>query len=195
MAIKNVKKTVTAAKKTVAKKVQKTNLDKVQATAKKVNAEIQKTATFVAKDIQKVAKNMDLSASTDKIQATAKKVNTQITSTTTSVTDALVKEGKKMGEEAIQKAKKAMKSIDVAQGVEKATFAAKEVNAYSLKTADEIIDVTKKNSLKWQKVAHKAVEGGFKIADKQQDLVFDTLETVKKQLVKNTSRLVKIFTK
>ena len=45
---------------------------------------------------------------------------------------------------------------------------------------------------KWQKVAEKAVKTSLKLADKQQDLVFSTLEAVKSQLIGTATRFKKL---
>lgn len=69
----------------------------------------------------------------------------------------------------------------------------KEVNKYTVKTADELVDGVIVNGEKWQKVANKAVKGGLKLAEKQQEIMFDTLEEVKGQFSKSAVRLKKIF--
>lgn len=205
MATKTAKKATTVTK--ITKKVEvKTSLDKMQKTAKKVNVEIQETASFVAKDLKanseeikdiavKAIKKMNMTESVGKIKSTAKKINTEIVNTTVEVADSIIKEGKKVTTNVTEKATKAIKNIDIAQGFEKAQTTAKNINDFSLKSANELLDATQENSHQWQQVAEKAVKGGLKLADKQQEMVFDTLETVKKQFVKNSSRLVDIFTK
>lgn len=70
---------------------------------------------------------------------------------------------------------------------------AKSVNEFALETADEFVDGALANGKRMQKVTAKAIDGGLKLAAKQQDIVFDALETVKGQLAKNAVRFRKIF--
>ncbi len=69
----------------------------------------------------------------------------------------------------------------------------KKVNNYALEIAYEIVDDLAVTSEKWHNVVEKAVKGGLKLASKQQDIVFDTLETLKGQFSKNGARLKKLF--
>lgn len=46
---------------------------------------------------------------------------------------------------------------------------------------------------KWQNVTSKAVKGGLKVADAQQNMVFDTLETAKSHLLKGFKRSKALF--
>jgi len=85
--------------------------------------------------------------------------------------------------------------IDVEAGIETAKATAKNVNAYSLKTADEAIDGALKNGERWQKIATKAVNGGLKLAEKNQEMVFSTLEEVKGQLVVSAKRMRQLFSR
>jgi len=64
----------------------------------------------------------------------------------------------------------------------------KEVNKFVLDTTEDVIDGTLNRAEDWQVVGEKALKGGIKIAAKQQDLVFDALETLKKQIKKGKKR-------
>lgn len=68
----------------------------------------------------------------------------------------------------------------------------KSINKFILDTTEDILDETLERAEDWQVVGQKAIKGGIKIAAKQQDLVFDALETAKKQIVKGKKRVVAI---
>ena len=70
---------------------------------------------------------------------------------------------------------------------------AKTANEFTLETAEKLVDGVITNGEKWQNVANKAVKGGLKLAERQQDIVFSTLETVKGQLVNSATKLRKMF--
>lgn len=182
------------------------NISKIKTTAKKVNAEVQETANYVANDLMengkavrdtavKAAEKIDLSDSVKKVKKTAEKINTQVKDTAVDVTDAMLQSGKKLTQTAAQNAQKAINKIDVKAGAEKLGATVKSVNDYTLKTADEAVKGAKTNGEKWNKIMGKAIEGGLKITARQQDMVFDTLETVKKQLTKSAARLTDIITR
>ena len=62
-----------------------------------------------------------------------------------------------------------------------------------VKLAEGLVDGVLENGEKWQGIASKAVKGGLKLAEKQQDMVFETLEAMKGQLTQSASRLRKLF--
>jgi len=72
---------------------------------------------------------------------------------------------------------------------------ASDLNDLMLDTADDLVTVAVKRGEQWSEVAGKAIKGGLKLAENQQDLVFDTLEVFKKQLKGNTKRFRTLFSK
>jgi len=65
-------------------------------------------------------------------------------------------------------------------------------NKFVLDTTEEVVEIGIKRTADWQNVAEKAIQGGLKISAKQQDLVFDVLESAKGQIVNGKKRLAKI---
>ncbi len=57
----------------------------------------------------------------------------------------------------------------------------KTINNFILDTTELIVDETLDRTAAWQVIADKAIKGGFKLAEKQADLTFKALETLKKQ--------------
>ena len=145
----------------------------------------------------KKAEKVELTESFNKIKNTANKVNAQVLETATEVMDDVKENGKYWVETANQKVKSTIENFDAAESVKAgskmAKSTAKSVNEFALETADELVDGALANGKRMQKVTAKAIDGGLKLAAKQQDIVFDALETVKGQLAKNTVRFRKIF--
>ena len=82
-------------------------------------------------------------------------------------------------------------TINNAIGTTKKT--AKQVNDFALNTTETTVLETISFIGQWQKVADKALKGGFKLMNNQQDLVFNTLETAKGQLIESKNRFSKLF--
>lgn len=94
------------------------------------------------------------------------------------------------------KTKKSNKNTEVSyveSAVEVAKSVASEVTDATYKTTKSIAEGTITRGEQWTKVAEKAVDGGFKLATNQQKLVFDTLETVKADVMKNKDRIKALF--
>ncbi len=133
----------------------------------------------------------DFSNSTNVIKKTAKSINTQVQEVVSEVAGDLKENGSNLANKAYDKMTENinMEYLDLAK-------ATKSANNYAIKTTEEVVDGVLVSSEKWQGVAEKAIKGGLKMAAKQQEMVFDTMETVKGQLVHSSKRLKKlIYTK
>ncbi len=173
MAIKQAKK----ASKKVAKKV-----------AKKVTKKVNVKAT-------KKVEDADLMDSYYKIKSTAKNVNRQVMETAAEVANEIMENSEQIQEMATKRVKKTANVVAEVVTLKNIKKASKSVNDYTLKTAEELVGGALENGAKWQAITNKAIKGSLKLADKQQDIVFDTLETVKGQLISNAGRFVKLFSK
>lgn len=154
----------------------------------------------------KKVKKVALKDTFSKITKTAKSVNSQITNTATEVFEDVManrevymteatKTAKNIAGDATKTVKKMVPSIDVTKGFDQIKTTAKKVNTYSLETADGLVDAALENGKDWQIVAAKAVKGGLKLADKQQDIMFDTLESLKGQAFKSAGRFKNLFSR
>lgn len=148
------------------------------------------------KKSNKVTK-VELSTSFNKVKNTATKVNNQVIETATDVMGDVRENGKYWVETATKTVKETVANIDVNKavkdGIKMAKSTAKTTNKVALENADDLVSVALDNGKKMQNITAKAIDGGLKIAAKQQDIVFTTLETVKSQLTKNTSRFMDLF--
>lgn len=188
------------AKKTTKKVTPRTNVDKIVHIAKTVNGEITATAENVNDKIMDTTQNVG-----KEIVKTAKTVNTQVWGVTKEVTEDVVKSTREWTNEQVKNTREwtneqvktvqdrfninlEMPKVDLKKAV-------KETNELALNTADSIIDGATKNGEKWQKVTAKAIKGSLQLAEKQQDIMFDTLEAVKKQLIESRKRTQALFSK
>jgi hypothetical protein len=72
---------------------------------------------------------------------------------------------------------------------------ATKANAFALKSTDNVVSEAIKTAGQWQGVTSKAVKGGLKVAATQQDMMFDTLESAKGQILKGFNRSKVLFSK
>jgi len=151
----------------------------------------------ITRKSKKATNKFDFSDSVKAIQSSAKTVNKEIREVAEEVTEDIKENGGQLREVAVATVKKAYNEaydkITDTVNVENITKLVKEANSYTLKTADELVDGAIENSEKWQGVANKAVKGSLKLAAKQQDIVFDTLDSMKGQLTKSAKRFKKLF--
>jgi hypothetical protein len=155
----------------------------------------------MAKNLVKKASNkvtkVEMTETFNKVKDAVVKVNTQVFNTTNDVMDDMTENGKYWVETATKKVKETVNNFDVAEVATATVATAKETtktaNKVALEAADDLVDVAFENGKKMQNLTAKVIDGGFKIAAKQQDIVFTTLETVKEQLTKNTSRFRDLF--
>ncbi|QNM85812.1 hypothetical protein H9W90_01445 [Polaribacter pectinis] len=77
--------------------------------------------------------------------------------------------------------------------IDTAKNSAKKANDYALNTTEEVVLETITIAENWQKVTDKALKGGVKLMANQQNLIFDTLESVKAQIIDGKKKLSKVF--
>ncbi|MEM6396058.1 MAG: hypothetical protein AAF741_06900 [Bacteroidota bacterium] len=147
------------------------------------------------KTAKKGAIKLDFSDSTKAIKETAKTINTQAQEVATEVADDLKDNVAVLTKKAKTQAQKTYDQLSDKINWEYLDLAkaTKSVNEFTLKTADDIVDGVAKNGAKWQGVAEKAIQGGLKLTAKQQDIMFDTLETFKGQINKGSKRLKQLL--
>jgi len=69
----------------------------------------------------------------------------------------------------------------------------KDANNFALNTTEEVVTATINATTQWQKVTSTALRGGFKLMSNQQNLVFDALESFKKQAIDGKKRASALF--
>lgn len=87
--------------------------------------------------------------------------------------------------------------INVADGVKTAQKTAKKIvksaNETVLDITEDLVEGTLARGTEWQNIAEKSVKGGLKLAAKQQDMFFDTLDMIKGEYLRNRGRFSKLF--
>jgi len=72
---------------------------------------------------------------------------------------------------------------------------ATKTNNFALKSTEEVVTEMIGAATKWQNVTSKAVKGGLKVADAQQNMLFETLETAKGHLLNGFKKSKALFSK
>ncbi|MCR9289991.1 MAG: hypothetical protein NXI23_21680 [Bacteroidetes bacterium] len=153
---------------------------------------------MATKKVKATAKKVELTETFEKVQETAKNVNAQVMETASAVVEDVVTIGKEWTNKATETAKtyiEDIKDFDLNKGLNQVKATAKNLNTGALEVTESLVETTLVNGKEWQGVAEKAIKGGLKLADKQQDIVFDTLESVKGQMVKSVVRFRELFSK
>ncbi len=94
---------------------------------------------------------------------------------------------------ATKKKRKADFSKKVEKAIKETKIKATKVNDYALNTTEEVVTDAIEIAGQWQKVTEKALKGGVQLLDKQQNIVFDALETYKNHVVKCKKKFRKTF--
>ncbi len=85
--------------------------------------------------------------------------------------------------------------FNVEQAIERVKATSQDVNKFALETTEDLVNETIARTEQWQGIATKAIEGGIKLASKQQDIVFDTLESLKGQFTYGRKRFSALVSK
>ena len=147
------------------------------------------------KPTTKTTAKTDMSKKLNQIKATAKTLNTQIREVATEAVETVVETGKQRIDETTTRVKTVIDGVSVEKGVKTIKTTAKNINDYSLEVADDIVEGALATGKEWQGVAEKALKGSLKLANKQQEIIFDALQDVKGQVVKGAGRVRNLISK
>lgn len=92
-----------------------------------------------------------------------------------------------------EKTKKVNVTDTINNAVTTAKNSIKKANNFALNTTEDVVLETITIASEWQKVTDKALKGGVKLMENQQNLMFDALETLKVQLLDGKKKLRKVF--
>ena len=123
----------------------------------------------------------------------ANSVNTQIKTTATDLMTDVSEKANSFKVSTTKLAKEAIDNIKLNDRVSNVKEAVKKSNQLAMSKTEELIDSLEANGQKWQNVADKAIQSGLKLAEKQQDMIFTTLEAVKSQIGNSANRFKKLF--
>ena len=100
-----------------------------------------------------------------------------------------------MATKTAKKATQKVEKFNVEQAIQRVKTTSQDVNNFALEATEDIVNETLARTEQWQGVATKAIEGGFKLVSKQQDIVFDTLESLKGQFTYGRKRFSALVSK
>lgn len=85
--------------------------------------------------------------------------------------------------------------FNVEQAIQRVKETSIDVNNFALEATEDLVNETIARTEQWQGIATKAIEGSIKLASKQQDIVFDTLESLKGQFAHSKKRFSALVSK
>lgn len=85
--------------------------------------------------------------------------------------------------------------FNVEQAIQRVKETSIDVNNFALEATEDLVNETIARTEQWQGIATKAIEGSIKLASKQQDIVFDTLESLKGQFTHSKKRFSALVSK
>jgi hypothetical protein len=173
------------------------NVEKITNSAKALNTQLKVTATEIAdevkditvevskvanKTVKQIAKKVDVKGNVAKAKKAITKINTQMTENVEEFKNTSTKLANEMVE-----------NLNVTDRMNSVKGAIKNVNKMALETSNDMIDGMEANVAQWQNVAEKAIKTGLKLVDNQSNMMFATIEAVKVQATKTTTRFKKLF--
>jgi hypothetical protein len=100
-----------------------------------------------------------------------------------------------MATKTTKKVAQKIEKFNVEQAIERVRSTSIDVNNFALEATEDLVNETIARTEQWQGIATKALAGGIKLASKQQDIVFDTLESLKGQFVHGKKRFSALVNK
>ena len=100
-----------------------------------------------------------------------------------------------MATKSAKKATKVNERFNFENTIERVKTTTSDVNNFALEATEDLVNEAIVRTEQWQNVATKAIDGCLKLASKQQDIVFDTLESLKGQFAHSRKRFSSLFSK
>jgi len=94
-----------------------------------------------------------------------------------------------------KRAAKNVQNFNIDNLVVKVKDGAKEMNDFMLENSEALVNEAIVRGEQWQDVAAKAVKGGLKLTANTQDIVFDTLDSLKGQFKDGSKRFRTLISK
>ncbi len=204
-----IKGVVSSTVKDITKKVDFTkNVDKVKTSVKTLNEQLVSSTTGIynevlemnkeiadiaVKSVKEIADNFDIKDEVEKIKATATEMNEKAVKRVKELNSQVLAKAEELKTTTAKLANEMMENIKINERLATAKDMVVNSNKYALEATENAIDNVEKNATEWQKLSEKAVKKGFKLATKQQELVFDTLEEVKAQVKTTRNNFKKLF--
>jgi hypothetical protein len=204
-----IKKVVSSTVKDITKKVDfAKNVDKVKTSVKSLNEKLVSSTTDIynevvemnkeiagiaTKSVKEIANNFDIKVEIAKIKTSASELNEKAINRVKELNSQVLAKAEDLKSTTAKLANEMVENIRINERLATAKDMVVNSNKYALEATENAIDNVEKNATEWQKLSEKAVNKGFKLASKQQELVFDTLEEVKTQVKTTRNNFKKLF--
>jgi hypothetical protein len=204
-----IKKVVSSTVKDITKKVDfAKNVDKVKTSVKSLNEKLVSSTTDIynevvemnkeiagiaTKSVKEIANNFDIKVEIAKIKTSASELNEKAINRVKELNSQVLAKAEDLKSTTAKLANEMVENIRINERLATAKDIVVNSNKYALEATENAIDNVEKNATEWQKLSEKAVNKGFKLASKQQELVFDTLEEVKTQVKTTRNNFKKLF--
>lgn len=87
------------------------------------------------------------------------------------------------------------KNVNLTKRFDNVKKTVNEINDFVLEASEEVVEGMVERTNQWQDVASKAIKGSLKLAANQQNMMFETLDTLKGQVQTSRNRFKKLFSK
>jgi hypothetical protein len=150
-------------------------------------------ADIAVKNVKEMVKNFDIKEEVEKIKTSATELNDKVVVKAKDLNTKVTARAEEFKSTTAKLAKDLMENIKINERLATVKDAVKNSNKYALEATENAIDNVEKNATEWQKLTEKAVKKGLKLASKQQELVFETMEEFKNQVVTSRTNMKNLF--
>ena len=129
----------------------------------------------------------------EKVKDSAVKTGKKYKDTATDYVKDWYEDGEKWLEKTTDDVKQTISKINFEDSYKTVKDFSAKANKYATDTAEDLVEGAITRGEKWQAITSKANKGGLNLASRQQDIFFDTLESLKGQIKEGTERTKKLF--
>lgn len=204
-----IKALVTSKAKDISKKADfSKNVDEIKTSVKTLNDQIiastssifedviemnKEIADITVKSVEAMASNFDMDKEVEKIRASAVELNEKVVNRSKELNSQVLARTEDLKSTIAKLANDMLENIRLNERITNVKDAVLNSNKYAKDAANNTIDNVEKNATEWQKIGEKAIVRSLKLASKQQELVFETLEEVKSQVLLTRKNLKSLF--
>lgn len=129
----------------------------------------------------------------EKVKDSAVNTTKKYKATATDYVKDLYEDGEKWLGKTTEEVKQTVSKINFEDGYQTVKDFSAKANKYATDTAEDFVEGAISSGEKWQAITSKAIKGSLHLAAKQQDILFDALESIKGQIKNGSQRTKKLF--
>ncbi|MFT4735402.1 MAG: hypothetical protein ACI9K1_002363 [Arcticibacterium sp.] len=148
---------------------------------------------MTVKSVEVMASNFDMDKEVEKIRSSAVELNEKVVNRSKELNSQVLARTEDLKSTIAKLANDMLENIRLNERITNVKDAVLNSNKYAKDAANNTIDNVEKNATEWQKIGEKAIVRSLKLASKQQELVFETLEEVKSQVLLTRKNLKSLF--